>query len=574
MNSAPLPDPELAKAWRQAQERWFSHGWRELLSNTQNSALSRAGSGFLAGLARHRENWEALDRDYRTRWAQLYGDFLEGRPLPDPAADPRFKAEPWRELPYFRFLAAAYHLTAEWLWALAECAQPQGEERQRLFFWLGQWIDAAAPGNFLPTNPEALGLAFETQGISLRRGLEQLAEDSAAGRIALSDPAAFRVGENLAVTPGAVVYQNDLIQLIQYRPATQWVFKRPLLIVPPFINKYYILDLQAHDSFVRYAVEQGHTVFMISWRNISQGHGHHTWDDYLEHGVMQAIEVALKIAGTRRLDTLGFCVGGTLLACALAVLAGKRRQSAASLTLLASLLDFSEPGPIGVYIDEGFVAACEAEFGKGGIVPGNRLAWAFSSLRASDLLWSPAIRRYLKGQPSPAFDLLHWNGDAANLSGPMYCYYLRNLYLENRLREHGTLAMSGVPLDLRQVALPTFVLAAREDHIVPWTSAYAGAALLGGDKQFVLSSSGHVAGVVNPPENSKRVYWTGQSFCLSPQAWWEQARQQQGSWWPHWSGWLKRQQGGKRIPARCMLGSRQYPEREMAPGSYVLQRAE
>jgi polyhydroxyalkanoate synthase len=331
--------------------------------------------------------------------------------------------------------------------------------------------------------------------------------------------------------------------------------------------------MRPENSFVRHALEQGNNVFIISWRNIPPGLDSLTWDDYLEQGVIQAIKVSLEIAGVKKLNALGFCVGGTLLACALAALRAKRRNPAASLTLLSTMLDFTDTGEISVYIDSSYVQKIKAEIGTGGLVPGRDLALTFASLRANELVWFYVVNNYLKGKTPHAFDLLYWNSDSANLPGPMYVYYVRNMYLENNLKTPGKLIMCGVPIDLTKINLPTYVLAAKEDHIVPWKSAYASVPLLKGQIEFVLTASGHIAGVVNPPANSKRSYWSRSVIGEDPEQWLASAQSSLGSWWPHWSAWLK-QKSGKQVPAPAMLGSKKYPEVEAAPGRYVKEYCE
>ena len=428
------------------------------------------------------------------------------------------------------------------------------------------------PANFAATNPAALQQAIETQGESLTRGLANLMADVQKGRISQTDEAAFEVGRNIGVTRGDVVYENELIQLIQYAPTTKQVASRPLVMVPPCINKYYILDLQPENSFVVHAVASGNTVFMVSWRNVGPEQGHLTWDDYLEKGVFTALRVAREISGADKVNALGFCIGGTLLGTALAVLASKKEDLVESVTLLTTMLDFSDAGQIGVFVDEASAATREATIGRGGILPGSELASVFSSLRANDLVWPYVVNNYLLGGRPAAFDLLYWNADGTNLPGPMFCYYLRNTYLENRLAEPGTLVNCGVPVDLRKVRIPVFVFSTREDHIVPWRSAFRTLGLVGGEKAFVLGASGHIAGVVNPPAKKRRSHWVGEPYPEDPDAWFARASEQPGSWWPRWSDWLARHAGGARAaPARP--GNRKYRPIEPAPGRFVKEKA-
>jgi len=421
-------------------------------------------------------------------------------------------------------------------------------------------------------NAIALLLLCQLAGESLARGLSQLLADVGRGRISQTDERVFEVGRNLAVTPGSVVYENELIQLIQYAPSTGEVANRPLVIVPPCINKYYILDLQPENSFVAHAVASGNTVFMVSWRNVTADQGRLTWDDYLELGVFAPLRISREIAQSDKVNALGFCVGGTFLGAALAVLASRKEDLVSSATFLTAMLDFSDTGQIGLFVDEAAVAAREATIGKGGILPGSDLAFVFSSLRANDLVWPYVVNNYLLGEAPAAFDILYWNADSTNLPGPMFCYYLRNTYLSNKLRVPGALTNCGVPVKLGGVELPVFVLATREDHIVPWRSAYRTLELLGGeDKTFVLGASGHIAGVVNPASKNRRSYWTAERPPPDPEAFIRNATEQRGSWWPAWSQWLARHGGGPRA-APPAPGNVQYKPIEAAPGRYVKQR--
>ena len=523
-----------------------------------------------AGLSANPEAVRRLHARYSEEQLGLWSQFFAAGACEGTdslAADHRFSAPEWRSLPWFDYLRSTYALSARWLHDLVEIAEVDDATRRKLRFHARQLIDAMAPSNYAATNPEAIKLAFQTQGESIARGIKNLRTDVERGRIAMTDESAFAVGRNLAVTPGAVVYQNDLMQLIQYRPLTASVHRLPLVIVPPCINKYYVLDLQPENSFVRHALTQGLTVFMISWRNIPPALGATSWDEYLELGVMRAIEVARAICATPKANALGFCVGGTLLACAIAVLRRKRRRPIASVTLLATMLDYSEPGEICVYVDETYVAEIEQQFSAGGVLHGGRLAQAFASLRANDLVWRYVVNNYLKGRTPPAFDLLYWNSDSANLPGRMYAYYLRHMYLENALRMPDRLTMCGVSVDLGKIDLPTYVLATEEDHIVPWKSAYASAQLLGIAAEFVLAASGHIAGVINPLSKDRRSFRTGPG-APSPQQWRAAAAEHAGSWWKHWTPWIKAR-SGREQPARSTLGSAAYVEIEPAPGAYV-----
>ncbi len=487
----------------------------------------------------------------------------------DGSPDKRFSGHEWRDSRYHDYLSQVYLLNSRFLSDLVESAELEAPAKQRLRFYTRQLIDAMSPANFAATNPEALQLALETKGESLHTGIRHLIEDVEQGRVSMTDESAFEVGRNLAITPGAVVFENELIQLIQYAPATAKVRKRPLLMVPPCINKFYILDLQPENSFVRYAVEQGNTVFMLSWRNITEDSLDKLgWDDYIADGVLQAVEVVRAISKSDQINALGFCVGGTLLAAALAVLRARGEERVASVTLLATMLDFTYPGDIGVFIDEASMQAREAAIGKGGILSGKELAFVFSALRANDLVWSYVVNNYLKGKTPDAFDILYWNADSTNLPGPMYCWYVRNMYLENKLREPGMLTTCGVPLDLGAIHLPTYILATREDHIVPWKTAYLSTQHLKGDTRFVLGASGHVAGVINPPAKKRRSYWISDRLPADAEAWLAGAAETRGSWWPNWDAWLRGFSGGERAAPK-KLGNAKFKPIEAAPGRYV-----
>jgi polyhydroxyalkanoate synthase len=516
----------------------------------------------------------ALQSGYVAQQAQLWSAMAGGAgdPLVRPeAGDRRFAAKEWQDNPYYSYLKQSYLLATRFLAELAESVDADAKAKERLQFAVKQWCDAMSPANFAATNPAVLREALETNGESITRGLANLIADTQRKRISQTDEAAFEVGRNLALTPGDVVYQDGLIQLIQYQTATPQVGARPLVIVPPCINKFYILDLRPENSFVRYAVEQGHTVFMVSWRNVGPEQGGYDWDDYVK-AVLKALEVSKAIAQSDRVNVLGFCVGGTLLATALAVLAAKGESLVESATYLATMLDFEAPGQLGVFIDENAVAAREAAIGKGGLLPGADLASTFNALRANDLVWPYVVNNYLLGGAPAAFDLLYWNSDSTNLPGPMYCSYVRNTYLENRLRVPGAIESCGVPVDLGRVDRPAFIVATREDHIVPWRAAYRSLGLLGGEKRFVLGASGHIAGIVNPASGGKRSFWSSDNHSGNAEDWLAQAREERGSWWPAWSQWLEAYKGSAR-EAPAQTGSAQYPVIEAAPGHYVKQKA-
>ena len=502
-------------------------------------------------------------------WARMMTGAGVGEPLVAPdRGDRRFNAAEWRENPAYSLLKQSYLLNSRLFTDIVEAADLDGATKHKLRFYTRQFVDAMSPANFAATNPDVLKAAFESKGESVKAGLDNLLADMRKGGLTITDESAFEVGKNVAVSQGAVIFENELFQLIQYAPLTDRVATRPLVIVPPCINKFYILDLQPENSFVRFAVEQGQTVFLVSWCNPSSSCGHLTWDDYLAQGAMKAIEVALAVSGADKVNAVGWCVGGTILSSALAVVGAQGDESVASLTLLTTMLDFCEPGDLGVFIDEQGVSQREQTIGQGGIYPGAELGFVFQTLRANDLIWPNVINNYLKGKSPEAFDLLYWNADATNLPGPMYAWYLRNMYLENNLREPNRLTMCDTKVDLGAISMPSYVLATQEDHIVPWRSAYRTTQLVGGKSQFVLGASGHIAGVINPASKNKRSYWTGGKQGDDAQAWFASATETPGSWWNHWIKWVS-PKAGEAVAARRKLGSKQHPVIEPAPGRYV-----
>jgi len=486
-------------------------------------------------------------------------------------SDKRFAAEAWRNDPRFDLLRRTYLGYSEYLQSAVESVPLDDKTKAQMRYGMRQLVDAMSPSNFFVTNPEAIQVAIETGGQSLVQGMNLFLEDLAKGRVSSTDEKSYEVGKDVATTPGAVIFENDLMQVIQYAPTTSTVRERPLLMIPPCINKFYILDLQPDNSLVRYIVAQRHTVFMVSWRNIGSEQGHLTWDEYLEQGVMQAIDVALGVSGAAKVNTLGFCIGGTLLASAVAVIRARNEDKVASMTLLTTMLDYADTGEIGALVTEQSVAAREAAIGGGGLMQGKELAFTFSSLRANDLIWQYVVNGYLKGKAPPAFDMLYWNADTTNLPGPMFCWYIRNTYLENNLRVPGKTIQCGEAVNLSLVDVPTFVYASREDHIVPWRTAFASTQLLSHNTTFVLGASGHIAGVINPASKNKRNHWVAGAAGPDPDRWLESAREVPGSWWPEWSTWL-REQAGAEVPAPKTMGNPKYPRIEAAPGRYVKEK--
>ena len=568
----PFDAEQLAARMRESHEK-LAQG-SEGASQQVMTGFAEAYRAWLEAISAKPETMLDLQGRYMQEQMRLWMHSIQppspnGESAPNP--DKRFSAPEWEALPVFRYFRDSYLLTSKMMMQAVEEANLDADTKQRMRFFMRQYLDAAAPSNYLLTNPEAIKAAMESRGETLQEGMKNLLADMEKGRISMTDESAFEVGRNIAVSKGAVVFENELLQLIQYEPTTAKVHERPLVMVPPCINKFYIMDLQPENSLVRYAVEQGHTAFMVSWRNVQQEHEHVTWDDYIRD-LAEALAEAKRITGADKLNVLGFCIGGTLLSSALAVLEKQGKNSAASLTLLTTLLDFTDVGEIRVYIDKNFVEKREKQLERGGLVPGNELASAFSSLRANDLVWSYVVNNYLKGKQPPAFDLLYWNSDATNLPGPMYAYYLRNTYQDNLLAKPDALTMCGVPVSLKRVKLPTFVFAAREDHIVPWKGGYKSARTLGGKVKFVLGASGHIAGTINPASKNKRSYWVNEDMGADADKWFAEAREVPGSWWPEWAKWLK-PHAGKLVPARKKLGGAKRKPIEPAPGRYAKERA-
>ncbi len=516
-----------------------------------------------------------LQADYVQELGKLWESAMASKPVE--LADKRFAAPAWQSNTMMGFNAAAYLLNARFLTAMADAVKASPKTRQKICFSVQQMIDAMSPANFLVTNPEAQQKLIESKGESLAKGVAHMLADLKKGRISQTDESAFEVGRNVATTEGAVVFENELFQLLQYKPLTKTVFERPLLIMPPCINKFYILDLQPENSLVRYAVSEGHTVFLISWRNPDNSLGTKTWDDYTEHAAFKAIEVVQEISGQKQINALGFCVGGTILSTALALLYARGEKPIASLTLLTAFLDFSDTGVIDVFIDENQVALREQAIGNSGLMQGKDFASTFSSLRSNDLVWNYVKANYLKGEDPPPFDLLYWNADSTNMPGPMFCWYLRNLYLEDRLKVPGKLTVLGQPVDLSKISTPSFIYASREDHIVPWQAAFASTNLLNPKNRklnrFVLGASGHIAGVINAPSKNKRCYWINDKGSASAQEWIANATEMPGSWWVQWSAFLGKY-AGKQVKPPRHYGNAKYPPIEATPGRYVKVKAD
>jgi polyhydroxyalkanoate synthase subunit PhaC len=495
-------------------------------------------------------------------------DEEEGRP------DKRFSAPDWEQNPFYETLKESYLLASEYL--LKEAEETDGEdtaEQRRLKFHLKQFVDAMAPVNYLLTNPGALKRAFETGGASLAEGTRNLLADLQEGRMSMTDANAFRPGENLAITPGKVVYRNELIELIQYEPTTEQVYETPVMFIPPWINRYYILDLQPKNSFVKYLVDQGFTVFMVSWKNPDASMEDTQFEDYMTKGPLAAAEAVRDITGSEKVNPVGYCVGGTLLAVALAWLAaGDDENPFGSPTFMVALQDFSEVGETEVFIDEPQIEFMEQQMMERGYLDNRKMANMFNLLRSNDLIWSVVVNNYLLGQKPPAFDLLYWNADGTRMARDSHSFYLRNTYLENNLVKPGKVGIKGRKIDLSRIEGDIYAVGAERDHIVPWASAWKISKIANGTTRFALANSGHIAGMINPPSKGKGRYWAtenGGAFDTA-EAWREKAKEHDGSWWEDWIKWLEDRSGKKMKPPKT--GSDNYPPLVDAPGTYVLEK--
>ncbi|HEX6443169.1 MAG TPA: class I poly(R)-hydroxyalkanoic acid synthase [Stellaceae bacterium] len=521
----------------------------------------------------------SLWRDYMTLWQRTAERLLGGaaEPLVEPAPeDRRFRDQAWSDNALFDFIKQSYLLSARWLQSQVKNVEGLDERTARkVDFYTRQFVDAIAPSNFVLTNPEVLRATIESRGENLVNGLENLLQDLERGKgrlaISMTDMTAFRIGENVAATPGKVVYQTDLMQLIQYTPTTQTVKRRPLLIIPPWINKFYVLDLRPKNSFIRWAVAQGHTVFVISWVNPDERLAQKTVEHYMREGPLAALDAMEQATGESEANVIGYCLGGTLLAATLAYMAAKRDSRVKSATYFVTMVDFKEAGELSVFIDEEQLHALEERMQKKGYLEARDMHATFNLLRANDLIWSFVVSNYLLGKSPFPFDLLYWNADSTRMPAAMHSFYLRKMYQQNLLIEPGGITLAGVPLDLRKIKTPAFLLSTREDHIAPWRSTYAATQIYSGPVKFVLSASGHIAGVVNPP-GGKYGHWENESNPPTPEGWLAGATFHEDSWWPLWEKWVAKYGGGE-VPAR-QPGDGKLQPIDDAPGSYVKVRAE
>ncbi len=521
----------------------------------------------------------SLWQDYMRLWQSTAERFVGGNPAPvaEPeSGDYRFKDSAWQESTLFDYIKQSYLLTARWLQTTIKATDGLDEKAARkVDFYTRQFVDAMAPTNFVATNPEVLRTTIESGGENLVKGLQNMLDDLERGKgrlmIKMTDMESFKVGKNLAVTPGKIVFRNDLIELIQYDPVTAQVKRAPLLIMPPWINKFYILDLRPKNSFVKWATEQGHTVFVISWVNPDGKLADKTFDDYLLEGPLAALDAIEQATGEKEVNLIGYCLGGTLLAATLAYMAAKGDSRAKSATFFASMVDFKEAGELSVFIDEEQLASLEERMKKHGFLEGADMATTFNMLRANDLIWSFVVNNYLLGKEPFPFDLLYWNSDSTRMPAAMHSFYLRTMYVENKLVQPGGIILAGMPIDLRQVKTPCFILSTKEDHIAPWKSTYAATQLYSGPVKFVLAASGHIAGVVNPPGKTKYGHWRNDTLPPSPDDWLKGAQSHDGSWWPDWNEWVSQCSGGD-VAAR-KPGDGKLKPLDDAPGTYVMVRS-
>ncbi|MDR3438824.1 class I poly(R)-hydroxyalkanoic acid synthase [Telmatospirillum sp.] len=519
-----------------------------------------------------------LWQDYMQLWQTTTRRLLGEEPVPvavPDKADRRFKDKLWEENEVFDFIKQSYLLTARWVQGVVHNVDGLDDHTaKKVDFYTRQFVDAMAPSNFVATNPEVLRATVESGGENLVKGLDHLLEDLERGKgklaIRMTDLDAFKVGENIATTPGKVVYQNDLIQLVQYAPSGETVAKAPLMIIPPWINKYYILDLRPKNSFIRFAVEQGHTVFVLSWVNPGETLAGKTFEDYMVEGPLAALEQIEKATGERQINVIGYCLGGTLLAATLAYMTAHGDDRILSATFFTTMVDFADAGELSVFIDEAQLQFLEEKMQQKGYLEGSEMATTFNMLRANDLIWSFVVNNYLLGKEPFPFDLLYWNSDSTRMPAAMHSFYLRKMYQENLLITPGGISLKGTPIDLRTIKIPTYLISTREDHIAPWKSTYAATQIYSGPTRFVLSASGHIAGIVNPPEAKKYCYWTNSRKAKDPEVWLKNAEQHEGSWWPDWQKWVAKFAGG--TVSACQPGDGALTPIEDAPGSYVKAR--
>ncbi len=538
--------------------------------------LSRLASDPAALLAKQSSLWQDYLRLWHNTAQRLLG---EDTPpiIPHDGKDRRFKDPAWQQSAVYEYILQSYLLTARWLQHTVSGVQGvDAVTARKLDFHTRQFIDALSPSNFVLTNPEVLRATLESNGENLVRGLQNMLLDLERGdgslRVSMTNEDCFELGRNLALTPGKVVFENALMQLIQYSPSTKEVYQTPLLMIPAWINKYYILDMQPDNSMVGWLVAQGHTVFVISWVNPNERLAQKSFDDYMRQGPLAALNAIEQATGEKAVNLVGYCLGGTLLSILLSWLHARGEASRAkSATYFTTLIDFTDAGELSVFIDEEQLSGMEARMREKGYLDGADMSMTFNMLRANDLIWSFVVNNYLLGKDPFPFDLLYWNTDSTRMPAVMHSFYLRNMYLENRLRLKGGITVADVPIDVRSIRTPSMIVSAREDHIAPWKSTYAATQLYGGEVEFVLAASGHIAGMINPPVRNKYAYWTGnKDFPTNPEDWLAEAREQSGSWWPYWNSWLAKH-AGEKVSARTP-GAGKLAVIEDAPGRYVKEK--
>ncbi|PIW28371.1 MAG: class I poly(R)-hydroxyalkanoic acid synthase [Rhodospirillales bacterium CG15_BIG_FIL_POST_REV_8_21_14_020_66_15] len=579
---------EIAERSQRLVTEWLTQHGKEI--KAQDVDPLNIGEAFL-DMTRHMmsdpakmmESGITLWQSYMELWQSTAVRMMGGEaaPVAAPARDDRrFRDEAWSENQVFDFIKQSYLLTANWLESTVKDVEGLDSRTQRkVDFYTKQFVDALSPTNFLMTNPQALRATVETRGENLVNGLNNLLEDLERGdgklAIRMTDMDAFEVGRNVATAPGKVVFRNDLIELIQFDPLTEKVLETPLLVVPPWINKYYILDLRPENSFIRWASEQGHTVFVISWVNPDARLARKTYEDYMLEGPLAAMDAVERATGERAINIIGYCLGGTLTATTLAWMAAQKgekwKDRIKSATFFTTMVDFADAGDLAVFVDETQLENMEAKMSERGYLEGSEMATTFNMLRANDLIWSFVVNNYLLGKDPFPFDLLFWNADSTRMPAAMHSFYLRKMYLENKLSTPGGITLAGTPVDLGLIDVPSYVISTREDHIAPWKATYAATQLYKGSVRFVLSASGHIAGVINPPAAGKYCFWTNDKTPGDPDAWLAKAKENKGSWWPDWDAWVKKRSGRKTVPAR-IPGDGRLKALEDAPGSYVKTR--
>jgi len=587
-----LPDPavlgrsicNIAERSQRLVTNWLKRQGNDLTATSPDPFYS-IGGAFLEMTARIMTDPGKLVsaqigfwQDYMTLWQNIARRMIgfKVEPVIESRGDKRFRHDAWNENEIFDFIKQSYLLSARYMQkVIREVEGLDAKTSQKVDFYARQFIDAMSPSNFLLTNPEVLRKTAETGGENLLRGLNNLLSDLERGKGKLSikmvDHSAFELGGNIGITPGKIIYQNELMQLIQYAPQTDTVLKRPLLIVPPWINKFYVLDLRPNNSFIRYAVNQGHTVFVVSWVNPDERLAEKNFEGYMKEGIFGSLDAIERATGERAVNAIGYCLGGTLLASTLAYMAAKGDDRIKSATYFVTMMDFEQAGELGVFIDEEHIRALEAKMNKVGYLDASEMATSFNLLRANDFIWSFVVNNYLMGNEPFPFDLLYWNAGSTRMPAKMHSYYLRNMYQRNLLRERGGITLDGVPIDLSKVQVPSYFLSTREDHIAPWRSTYRGTQLLGGQKRFVLAASGHIAGVVNPP-GGKYGHWVNTDLPSDPEDWFKGGTEMAGSWWPDWQHWVTSWGGNDQAPAR-QPGEGELKPIEDAPGSYVRVKA-